>query len=175
MSSKKQKGQERVTPTPDHKSGKKPKPLIILLCVLVVAIGGWFLFKPIFSGTSDNTATPSADPSGESTASTATPEQLDKLVGRWLRRDGGYVLDIREVGAGGTLQAAYFNPNPIHVSQARVTGTPEGLHVFVELRDVGYPGATYRLTFDNQRDVLEGLYFQPAVGQTFDVEFVRIQ
>ena len=42
------------------------------------------------------------------------------LVGRWMRPDGGYVITIKAVDAGGTLDAGYANPNqlPFHLSAA---------------------------------------------------------
>ena len=39
---------------------------------------------------------------------------LASLTGRWLRPDGGYVLDVR--AAGGGVEATYLNPRPIHVA-----------------------------------------------------------
>ena len=47
------------------------------------------------------------------------------------------------------------------------------MKLFVELRDVNYPGSTYSLRYDPARDVLEGAYFQAMEQQTFDVSFVR--
>ena len=38
--------------------------------------------------------------------------------GRWLRPDGGYVLQLSDPGPNGELKAAYFNPQPINVSRA---------------------------------------------------------
>ena len=49
----------------------------------------------------------------------------------------------------------------------------DGMTLFVELRDVNYPGSTYRLIYDGGRDVLTGTYFQALQQQTFEVEFVR--
>jgi hypothetical protein len=45
--------------------------------------------------------------------------------------------------------------------------------VFVELRDVNYPGSTYALTYDAERDQLKGIYYQAAMQQQFEVFFVR--
>jgi hypothetical protein len=42
----------------------------------------------------------------------------DLLRGRWVRPDGGYVIEIREAQAGGGPDAAYLNPRPINVSRA---------------------------------------------------------
>ena len=33
-----------------------------------------------------------------------------KLIGRWLRPDGGHVIDIREIHADGKVDAGYYNP-----------------------------------------------------------------
>ncbi|MCE9613671.1 MAG: hypothetical protein K8T26_05300 [Lentisphaerae bacterium] len=107
-------------------------------------------------------------------APASAPVDSARLVGIWQRPDGGYVLEIRAVAPGGTLDCGYFNPNPIRVSQATwAKNAEQGLEVFVELRDVNYPGATYKLTYRPAEDALAGLYHQPAVGQTFEVEFVR--
>ncbi len=97
-----------------------------------------------------------------------------RLNGRWLRPDGGYVLEIRGVEAGGPIGAGYFNPRPIDVARAYATREGSVLKVFVELRAPGYPGSTYTLTYDAQRDQLDGTYFQAALDQSFAVAFVRL-
>ena len=96
-----------------------------------------------------------------------------RLVGRWIRADGGYVLDLRRAEADGRLEAAYYNPRPIHVAQATCRHSNGQWQVFVELRDQNYPGATYRLAYQPDEDRLAGLYHQPLVGETFDVVFAR--
>jgi hypothetical protein len=96
-----------------------------------------------------------------------------KLVGKWLRPDGGYVLDIKSVDAAGVMIAAYFNPNPIHVAKAQASRDNTDTKVFIELRDVNYPGATYTLTYQAALDQLVGLYYQPLAGQTYEIAFVR--
>lgn len=104
----------------------------------------------------------------------AKPAESARLIGKWQRPDGGYVLDVRGTSEDGKLDVGYFNPNPIHVSQATWERSGElDLSVFVELRDKGYPGATYRLLYRAAEDRLAGAYTQPAAGQTFDVEFAR--
>ena len=97
----------------------------------------------------------------------------ERLVGRWLRPDGGYILEIRSATSDGKLDAGYFNPNPIHVAHAEWRSKDGKLAMLVELRDVNYPGSTYRLLFDAGQDVLEGTYFQAMEQQMFDVSFVR--
>ena len=99
----------------------------------------------------------------------------DRLVGRWVRPDGGYVLEIRSVRADGKLDAAYLNPRSIKVSRAEWRREDGRLLVFVELRDVNYPGSTYNLRYVPDKDRLSGAYYQAVQKQTFDVEFVRRQ
>lgn len=102
------------------------------------------------------------------------PDAVIEVAGRWRRNDGGYILEILEGRLGGHLEAAYYNPRPINVSRAAWMERPEGLQIFVELNDQGYPGATYMLIFDPDRDVLTGVYNQPQFQQEFEVEFVRV-
>jgi uncharacterized protein (DUF2147 family) len=100
---------------------------------------------------------------------------FDTLNGRWLRPDGGYVLDIRAVDAGGKVDAVYLNPNPINIAKAEASRDGSTVKVFVELRAPNYPGSTYTLTYDPQQDKLKGIYFQAVEQQNFDVEFVRMK
>jgi hypothetical protein len=106
----------------------------------------------------------------------STPKEIagfDKLQGRWLRPDGGYILHIRTTQPDGRLEAGYFNPQPIHVSHAQASREGTVVKVFVELRDVHYPGCTYHLTYHPAADRLTGHYFQAGIGQTFEVDFIR--
>jgi hypothetical protein len=100
---------------------------------------------------------------------------FDTLNGRWLRPDGGYILEIKAVDASGKIDAAYFNPKPINVAKAEATRDGSKLNVFVELRAPSYPGSTYTLTYDPQHDHLKGSYFQAVQQQRFDVSFVRMK
>ena len=97
------------------------------------------------------------------------------LIGRWLRTDGGYVIEIRRVATDGSMEARYFNPRPINVSMAKASTFKNYIKVEVELRDAGYPGSTYTLLYDPDRDTLLGLYYQAAQRQNFDVVFVRMK
>jgi hypothetical protein len=104
-----------------------------------------------------------------------SPEQPDaqRLVGRWVRPDGGYVLEIREVTKEGSLKAGYSNPRPINVAKAEWRRKDGALTVIVELRDVNYPGSIYTLEYDPTSDRLRGNYFQAVEKQMFKIEFVR--
>jgi hypothetical protein len=102
-----------------------------------------------------------------------TPTALQSIIGRWMREDGGYVLEIRGGTRGGTLDVAYFNPNPITVSRAAWLQAGERLQLLVELSGAGYAGSTYVLQLDPASDRLTGEYRQAVQGQTYQIEFVR--
>jgi len=104
----------------------------------------------------------------------AADSGFEKLKGRWVRPDGGYVLDIRAVDSRGAIDAAYLNPRPINVGRAEATTNGSTLKVVVELRAPNYPGSTYTLTYDPKGDQLKGIYFQAVRQQRFDVVFVRM-
>ena len=108
-------------------------------------------------------------------AATAVRPEFQKLTGKWLRPDGGYVLELKTVTGDGKMEAAYFNPGPIHVSKAVAIQEGTTTKVFVELQDVNYPGCTYSLTYDTQTDQLYGQYYQAAIQQTYDVTFGRLK
>jgi hypothetical protein len=118
-------------------------------------------------------ATASASPVAPAAKPSAVPEPVRQAFGKWLRSDGGYMLEIRGGDLSGVLDAAYFNPKSIHVSRAIWMQGGAGFQFVVELNDVGYPGATYVLSHDAKTDQLVGKYNQPAMQQSFDVEFVR--
>lgn len=109
---------------------------------------------------------------GAGNGPTSTAER-EKLLGRWLRQDGGYVLKFKDVSQPDKLAVAYLNPNEIHVARAAATRRDDALRVEIELRDVNYPGCVYELTYDQAEDRLRGTYFQAALGETYDVEFAR--
>jgi hypothetical protein len=95
------------------------------------------------------------------------------LKGRWFRTDGSYVIEIKSVEAGGRMQAAYYNPNPINVSQAEAARSGAAVTVFLELRAPGYPGSTYTLIYDHKSDELKGVYHHAGLQRNFEVVFVR--
>jgi hypothetical protein len=141
-----------------------------------------FLLLTVFCGTvlisgcdsgSRSEKTPPA--SAQTNGSVAKPDaNLMKLVGRWERPDGGYVLEVRQVDAGGVAETGYFNPAPIKVAGSRAYTEGGKTKLFVELRDVNYPGCTYKLTYDAATDQLQGEYYQAMQQQTYEVAFVRL-
>jgi len=90
-----------------------------------------------------------------------------------VRTDGGYVLGIRAVSPDGKVDLDYLNPRPIHVEQALASRAGSVLSLFVELRDVNYPGSLYNLAYEPARDQLEGTYYQAVAKETFAVTFER--
>jgi hypothetical protein len=122
---------------------------------------------------------PGATPADQATRVTAVAAEVKTafqlLQGRWLRPDGGYVIEVKAIDDSGKIEAAYLNPKPIHVSKAQATQEGTVTKVFIELRDTGYPGSTYTLTYDPQSDQLKGIYFQAAMQQSFEVFFVRMK
>lgn len=137
------------------------------LCFLI-------LLCPVFLSCSAKPESGSSTASNPSIAeqSTVKPD-LNKLVGRWLRPDGGYILEIRSASPDGKLDVGYFNPNPIHVARAEWVMKDNKLYVMAELQDVNYPGSTYGLEYKVGSDHLVGTYYQAVEKSTFDVEFVR--
>ncbi|MEN9974049.1 MAG: hypothetical protein RLZZ282_55 [Verrucomicrobiota bacterium] len=118
-----------------------------------------------------------AAPLPATTVPAVTPNpEFRKLLGKWQRPDGGYVLEIKTVDElGGKLEATYFNPQPINVSKALATQDGTSTKVFIELRAPNYPGSTYTLVFDPAADQLKGIYFQAALHQQFEVSFQRLK
>jgi hypothetical protein len=105
-------------------------------------------------------------------AAQASPD-LQKLKGKWLRPDGGYIIEIKSVAGDGKLDAGYFNPRPIHIAKAKASQEGNTTKVFIELQDANYPGSTYTLTYIADRDLLAGVYFQALQGQSYEVYFER--
>ena len=95
------------------------------------------------------------------------------LVGDWIRTDGSYLIKINKVNDEGTLEAQYFNPNPINVESAKWEESYDNLKIIIVLRDQNYPGSTYTLDYLPDGDFLAGEYFQAVERSTFYVEFAR--
>ena len=96
-----------------------------------------------------------------------------QLEGRWVRQEGGYVLVLQDIRPDGSLKAFYLNPRQINVHVANWKFEDERLFLYVELRDVNYPGSNYTLMYRAANDVLWGSYYQAVQKQTMDVYFVR--
>ena len=101
------------------------------------------------------------------------PAIQQKFIGQWVRSDGGYVIHVREIKPEGSVDAEYFNPKPINVSEANVSVWKGFDQLFIKLEDKGYPGSTYKLYYYAEKDQLAGFYYQAAVKETFEVLFRR--
>jgi hypothetical protein len=164
-----------------HKSPPKSgvRRVAALTVTLVLAVGVVATFVLMRGRQPEGVGSPLSSSPAPGSALLASVHSAESgfgaLRGRWLRPDGGYILDIRDVDARGKIDAMYLNPRPITVATAEATRDGSTLRMFVELLAPGYPGSTYTLTYDPQRDQLTGIYFQAALQQRFDVLFVRIR
>jgi hypothetical protein len=62
-----------------------------------------------------------------------------------------------------------MSPKP---KRRRTTGA---IRVFIELRDANYPDSAYNLTYAPPTEQIQGVYFQAALQQQFEVSFVRVK
>jgi hypothetical protein len=167
--------QGKQSPPPTQK-GKIPRATFIVLTVLVVAGLGFWSWKSKHSNTPPATSPPTeASTTNPSTAVAVVKPEFQKLNGKWQRPDGGYVVEVKSVDNSGTMDVSYYNPKSIHVSKAQASRDGTATKVFIELRDVNYPGSTYNLTYESKSDQLLGIYYQAALQQSFEVFFTRIQ
>ena len=132
--------------------------LIGVICILGTV---WPMFGMVFAQ------------SGNPSKQTQVQTDVQALEGRWVRPDGGYILELRDIKKDGSVSAAYYNPRPINVFSAKWSQREGKINLFVELRDVNYPGSKYILKYDPESDRLKGTYFQAVEKQTFNIEFVR--
>jgi hypothetical protein len=155
---------------------KRRRHLIIMGIWGIVLIAAVVLFRNrLFPDSSDVAAHPVQIQADERNAETLVPSSLTRLVGRWRRHDGGYILDIKAVHDDGKIDATYLNPRSIHVSKAEAITRGGHVIVAVTLQDRGYPGNMYTLTYDPHADRLEGVYHHRGLGQQFAVEFTRLR
>jgi hypothetical protein len=135
-----------------------PVPAFAVVCILGTL---WPMVGTVFAE------------SGTPQEQTQVPTDVQRLEGRWVRPDGGYILELRDFRKDGSVSAAYYNPRPIKVFSAKWSRKEGKINLFVELRDVNYPGSRYNLQYEPGSDRLKGTYFQAVERQTFDIEFVR--
>jgi hypothetical protein len=164
-------------PTASAAGWRLPRVAAAVLTIAVVAAGGFWWSKGRQTDAQAATAPAAGIQAANAPASAATvaPPAFDKLTGKWRRPDGGYVIEIKSVESGGKMDAAYFNPRPINVSKAEAIREGEVAKVFIELRDVKYPGSTYTLAYDPAADQLKGIYYHAGLQQQFEVFFQRMK
>lgn len=103
----------------------------------------------------------------------SAPGDFKRLEGRWTRPDGGYVLELKDIKKDGSISAAYYNPRPVKVFRAEAGRKDGTITLYVELRDINYPGSNYNLVYDAKTDRLRGTYFQAVERRAFQIEFMR--
>jgi hypothetical protein len=136
---------------------------------VVAVLGLWWSASRHDDTTAPSTAARSEPP----VAGAEAPAAFQKLEGRWVRVEGGHVLEIRSVELGGRVDASYLDPRAIHVAKALASQDGGIVKLVIELRDADYPGSTYRLRYDAGRDVLGGTYSEARERRMYDVSFMR--
>jgi hypothetical protein len=159
----------KLAKTAADKRSSRLSPLLFLTAAIVVLVLfiSWRLKSP--SGASVN------ESKAVNPAAAGSATEFQKLKGQWQRPDGGYIMAINNINDTGAMDAAYFNPYPIHVGNAVASRYGRVTNVFIELRDVNYPGSTYTLSYDPSSDQLQGIYFQAVEQQSFRVIFERMK
>ena len=148
--------------------------VVSVVAVAIVASLGLWWWRANRTNESPGTPPP-IETTATPAAAVAPKAEFQRLKGKWLRPDGGYVVEVKSVDDRGKMEASYSNPRPIHVAKAEASQDGPATKVFIELRDVNYPGSTYNLTYDPQSDQLKGIYYQAALQQQFEVFFVRMK
>jgi len=158
-------GKAKKTKKPGKSAREKSKKwLIPLICLVLMGLAA-----AVWYGSLNRSAT---EPAATVPQKKETPD-FDRLVGNWVRPDGGYVIEISKIYPNGKVDAAYFNPRSIHVSRSTVSEKDGIIELFIELQGQGYPGSTYTLRYNPAYDAMVGIYFQAVIQQPFDVIFQR--
>ena len=154
---------------------KKRFPIFRVSLIIVVVVGAVLLVMANFRPTPQGQAAKSDTQMQKAQSAPVSDKTagFENLIGRWLRPDGGYILEIRNIGANGRMDAAYLNPRPINIARAEASWKQGKQAVFIELQDTGYPGSTYTLDYNPDQDVFTGIYFQAVIKKGFEVVFVR--
>jgi hypothetical protein len=152
------------------KSRISPVSFIVFAVLVVIGLCAWWWWM---LGRIDSV--PATAPTAAPTADARAKPDFQKLKGKWVRPDGGYVIEIKSVANNGKMEAAYYNPAPIYVSRAVALLDGAMIKVFMELRAENYPGSTYTLMYDPKSDQLSGIYYQALQQQSYEVFFVRME
>jgi hypothetical protein len=158
-------GKAKKTKKPNKRVREKRKKwLLPVICLVLIGLAA-----AAFYGITNRSST---QPAATISQQRETPA-FDRLVGSWVRPDGGYVIEISKIYPDDKVDAAYFNPRPIHVSRSNVSEKDGIIELFIELQGKGYPGSTYTLKYNPEYDAMFGIYFQAVIQQPFDVVFQR--
>lgn len=174
MSKRSKKNRRAKLPVPLQAAKRGiPRLTVVLVATVVLALG--FLWWKFISADIPSGTKPLAQANAANPTTADSNAEFQKLRGRWQRPDGGYIMEVKAIASDGSMDAAYFNPQSIHVAKAEASRDADTTKVFIELRDVNYPGSTYTLTYDPASDQLNGIYYQAVERQRFPVAFARIK
>jgi len=171
---RKKRPSDRKQALASTKRGLSGKWVVLGLAGLALA-AGIFIYHVQYTNTENATATQSVEAESNKITSPSKDDVFRKLIGSWRRVDGGYIIDIQRIHANGQMSAAYYNPKSIHVSRAEASLNDGVISIFIELKDVGYPGSAYTLSYHPRQGILSGAYFQAVLKQTFEVVFARVK
>jgi hypothetical protein len=175
MSKRSKKHRRAKLPVPPQAAKRKSALLawVFVAAAMVLALSlGWWKFRSADISTG---ASPRAEANAGNPTTADSSSDFQRLKGRWQRPDGGYILEVKSIAPNGSMDAGYFNPRSIHVAKAEASRDGGAAKVFIELRDVNYPGSTYTLTYDTASDQLKGIYYQAVEKQRFPVAFERVK
>src|SRR4051794_34019856 len=98
--SKSRKPKKKNSPAAASRSSRVPI-LAAGLAILLIVTGGIWLAKGTKADRQAATSPRSGNPESNAPAAVATSSSTwNKLTGKWQRRDGGYVIQIKDVDAG---------------------------------------------------------------------------
>lgn len=144
--------------------------MLFFVSILLAALAAYMFWPSAETTPAESNTTPAT------VASSPTPAaDKEKLIGRWQRADGGYIIELKNPKPEGLIEAGYFNPNPINVGKSAWQSKDGRLKVLVELQDQNYPGSLYTLEYQSLVDKLTGTYFQAVERVSYNVEFSRIK
>jgi len=138
------------------------KAFILIILLSIIGCGD----KPVTSTQNENQA-----------PVTETKKESDPndLLGKWMRTDGNYTIEISSLTRDGNMKAKYLNPSPIHCDKTTYADTDGTLSVHLLLNDKNYPNCTYDLQFMKEKNILFGKYFQATSGQSYEVIFQKME
>jgi hypothetical protein len=97
------------------------------------------------------------------------------LKGRWQALNGYEVLEIKQIEATGRMEAAFWKPEPVHVSRAQAGRDGKVTRVLIHLR---YPDSSccfFDLTYEPGSERLKGIYWLKGRSKSTDVVFIRVK
>ena len=153
---------------PKSSAKNKTSRILIAAGILLAALAAYMFWPTAETTSAENNITPAPAVSSNTTA----PDK-EKLVGRWQRADGGYIIELKNPKPDGLIEAGYFNPNPMNVGKSAWQNKDGRLMVMIELQDQNYPGSLYNLEYQSHVDKLTGTYFQAVERVSYNVEFIR--